>query len=167
MEQKKKLPLPILIILIGIGIGLVVAGIGLYKQVDSKRVNKNRADIALKESQKAADKANARLKEIEDEYYPLSEKHKKKQNECDSIEVGSNDWFAKKNQCDREVQEMQERLWALEAEVTAIQNKDYTGYYNEVKPMSYQIFYIVGASITGVALLGAFIIYLVKGKKTY
>lgn len=48
-----------------------------------------------------------------------------------------------------------------------IKNKDYTVYYDEVKPMSYQIFYIIGASIAGLALLGAFIIYLVKGKKTY
>lgn len=52
-------------------------------------------------------------------------------------------------------------------ENAAIKNKDYTVYYDEVKPMSYQIFYIIGASIAGLALLGAFIIYLVKGKKTY
>lgn len=31
--------------------------------------------------------------------------------------------------------------------------------------MSYQIFYIVGSSIAILAVLGAFIIYLVKGKK--
>lgn len=52
-------------------------------------------------------------------------------------------------------------------ENAAIKNKDYTVHYDEVKPMSYQIFYIIGASIAGLALLGAFIIYLVKGKKTY
>ena len=62
---------------------------------------------------------------------------------------------------------MQSRLSSLEMEDTEIKNKDYTGYYDLVKPMSYQIFYIIGASIAGVALLGAFIIYLVKGKKTY
>ena len=55
----------------------------------------------------------------------------------------------------------------LESEDTAIKSKDYTGYYDLVKPMSYLIFYIIGASIAGLALLGAFIIYLVKGKKTY
>ncbi len=49
----------------------------------------------------------------------------------------------------------------------AIKSKDYTCYYQKVKPMSYQILYIIGASIAGAALLGAFIIYLVKGKKTY
>ena len=56
---------------------------------------------------------------------------------------------------------------SLEMEDTVIKNKDYTVYYDKVKPMSYQIFYIIGASIAGLAILGAFIIYLVKGKKTY
>ena len=55
----------------------------------------------------------------------------------------------------------------LESEDTAIKSKDYTVYYDLVKPMSYIIFYIIGASVAGLALLGAFIIYLVKGKKTY
>ena len=56
---------------------------------------------------------------------------------------------------------------SLEMEDTAIKNKDDIVYYDLVKPMTYQIFYIIGASIAGVALLGAFIIYLVKGEKTY
>lgn len=40
-------------------------------------------------------------------------------------------------------------------------------YYDLVKPMSYQIFYIIGDSIAGLAVLGTFIIYLVKDKKSY
>ena len=55
----------------------------------------------------------------------------------------------------------------LEMENTTIKNKDYTGYYQEVKPMSYYIFYIIGGSIAVLAALVAFIIYLVKGKKSY
>ena len=49
----------------------------------------------------------------------------------------------------------------------SIKSKDYTGYYQKVKPMTYQIFYIIGASVFVLGLIGAFIIYLVKGKKTY
>ncbi|MBR2711189.1 MAG: hypothetical protein IKE89_01835 [Bacilli bacterium] len=52
-------------------------------------------------------------------------------------------------------------------EDTLIKSKDYTVYYDLVKPMSYIIFYIIGAAVAVLALLGAFIIYLVKGKKTY
>ena len=90
-----------------------------------------------------------------------------KVDECDAIVTGSDGWFEKQSKCLREKQELQSKMWDLESENSTIRNKDYTGYYQEVKPMSYQIFYIIGASIAGVTLLGAFIIYLVKGKKSY
>ncbi len=44
-------------------------------------------------------------------------------------------------------------------------NKDYTVYYDLVKSLSYQIFYIIVGSIAGLVVLGTFIIYLVKEKK--
>lgn len=167
MQNKKKLPLPIIIIIIGAIIGLLVSGIGLYKQIDSKRINKERKESALKASQEAIDKANARLKEIEEEYYSLKEQYEKKQQECDSLSTSDSNWFANRSKCQREASNLNSQMSALEMEDTTIKNTDYTRYYQEVKPMSYQIFYIIGASILGVALLGAFIIYLVKGKKSY
>lgn len=167
MQNKKKLPLPIIIIIIGAIIGLLVSGIGFYKQIDSKRINKERKESALKASQEAIDKANARLKEIEEEYYPLKEQYEKKQQECDSLNTNDSNWFANKSKCQREASNLNSQISALEMEDATIKNTDYTRYYQKVKPMSYQIFYIIGASILGVALLGAFIIYLVKGKKSY
>lgn len=167
MENKKKISLPIMIIIIGCVIGLVVAGIGGIKQINAGKINEERKQAALKASEEAVEAANKRLKEIEEEYYPLKEQYEKKQQECDSLNMSDPNWFADKSKCQREASEMQSRLSSLEMEDTAIKNKDYTGYYDLVKPMSYQIFYIIGASIAGAALLGAFIIYLVKGKKTY
>lgn len=167
MENKKKIALPIMIIIIGCIIGLVVAGIGGIKQISAGKTNEERKQAALKASEEAVAAANARLKEIEEEYYPLKEQYEKKQQECDSLNMSDPNWFADKSKCQREASEMQSRLSSLEMEDTAIKNKDYTGYYQKVKPMSYQIFYIIGASIAGAALLGAFIIYLVKGKKSY
>lgn len=167
MEKKKNIPLPIKIIIIGCILGLVVAGIGGFKQMNAKRINKERAEAALKKSEAAVKAANERLAEIEKEYNDLKKQYDAKADECDSIVTGSDDWFARSNKCSREREELQSKLWDLESEDTAIKNKDYTGYYQEVKPMSYQIFYIIGASIAGLALLGAFIIYLVKGKKSY
>lgn len=167
MENKKKISLPIMIIIIGCVIGLVVAGIGGIKQINAGKINEERKQAALKASEEAVAAANARLKEIEEEYYPLKEQYEKKQQECDSLNMSDPNWFADKSKCQREASEMQSRLSSLEMEDTAIKNKDYTGYYDLVKPMSYQIFYIIGASIAGAALLGAFIIYLVKGKKSY
>ena len=167
MEGKKKITLPIKVVIIGCLIGLVIAGIGLFKQIDSKRINEERKDAALKQSQAAVDAANARLKEIEKEYYPLKEQLEKKKQECDAMNMSDSDWFEKHSKCQREATEMRSKMNSLEMEDSAIKNKDYTVYYDKVKPMSYQIFYIIGASIAGLAILGAFIIYLVKGKKTY
>ena len=167
MEQKRKITLPIKVIIIGCIIGLVIAGVGLFKQIDSKRINKERANAALKQSQAAIDAANARLKEIEEEYYPLKEQYEKKQQECDAMDMRDSDWFAKKSKCQRESSELESKMSSLEMEDMEIKNNDYTAYYQKVEPMSYQIFYIIGASIAGLALIGAFIIYLVKGKKSY
>lgn len=167
MENKKNMALPIKVIIIGCVIGLVVAGIGGFKQLDAKRINKERADSALKASEKAVAEANKRLKEIEEEYYPLKEQYEKKQQECAAMNMSDPNWFAEHSKCQRESSDLHSKMTNLEMEDTAIKNKDYTGYYQKVKPMSYQIFYIIGASIAGLALLGAFIIYLVKGKKNY
>lgn len=165
MENKKKLPLPLLILIISVVIGLVVAGIGLVKQGAAKETNEARATEALKQSEAAVEAANKRLEEIAKEYNELKEKFDAKADECDSIVTGSDDWFANSSKCAREKQELQTKLWDLESEDTIIKNKDYTVYYELVKPMSYQIFYIIGGAIAVLGALGAFIIYLVKGKK--
>ena len=163
----KKITLPIKIIIIGCVLGLLVAGIGGIKQMNSKKVNEKRREEALKQSQDAIDAANKRLEELKVEYEEATANLEAKAQECDAIVTGSTGWFAAKNKCEREKQELQDIVWNLEDEDDDIHNTDYTVYYQLVKPMSYQIFYIIGGSVAGLALLGAFIIYLVKGKKTY
>ena len=167
MEQRKKITLPIKVVIIGCIIGLVVAGIGVFKQIDSKKINDERKKTAQKQSKAAVNAANERLKEIEKEYYPLKEQYEKKEQECDAMNMEDSDWFEKHSKCQSESSELYSKMNSLEMEDTAIKNKDYTVYYDLVKPMSYQIFYIIGGSIAGLAILGAFIIYLVKGKKSY
>ena len=76
-------------------------------------------------------------------------------------------WFANKTKCQTETQEINIQIGKLEAEKLQIEYYDNTVYYDLVKPMSYQIFYIIGGAIAGLGALGAFIIYLVKGKKSY
>ena len=68
VENKKKITLPIKVIIIGCIIGLVVAGIGGIKQLSANKTNEDRRQSALKASEEAVAKANARLKEIEKEY---------------------------------------------------------------------------------------------------
>lgn len=145
----------------------MVAGIGVYKQIDSKKVNEERRQAALKQSQEAVDAASERLKEIEAEYAPFKEQYEAKQSECDSLGLDGVDAFASVSKCQREAFDLRSKLSDLETEANSIRNADFTVYYDLVRPMSYLIFYIIGGSIAVAALLGAFIIYLVKGKKSY
>ena len=109
------------------------------------------------------------MEEIGTEYNALKSEYDSKASECDEIDnnMRASDWYTNSARCEREKSEIKSKMTKLEMEDVVIKNKDYTGYYQKVKPMSYQIFYIIGTSIAGVSLLGAFIIYLVKGKKTY
>lgn len=167
MEQKKKLPLPLLVLIIGIGIGLLFAGFGLFKQFNAKKINEERYQEAYKQSQAKVDAANKRLAEIKEELPPLEDKKTAKQKECNSLNMSDPNWYADKTSCQSEVSKIQSQISDLETEQWKLENADYTVYYDLVKPMSYQIFYIIGGSIAGLAALGAFIIYLVKGKKSY
>lgn len=167
MENKKKLPLPLLILIISIAIGLVFCGVGVVKQNIAKKTNEERYNEAYKLSQEKINAANKRLKEIEEEISPLKEQYELKNQECDSLKMGDANWFANKTKCQREANEINSQITELESEAWELENGNYTVFYDLVKPMSYQIFYIIGGCIAGLGTLGAFIIYLVKGKKTY
>ena len=168
MEGKKKITLPMKVFLVGCILGLIFVGIGGVRQIQANKTNEDRKKAALKASEEAVKKANARLKEIEAEYNTLKSEYDAKSKECDSIEMTlGSDWFNKSSKCVSEKSEISSKMSSLEMEDSKIKSKDYTVYYSEVKPMTYLVFYIIGASVAGIALLAAFIIYLVKGKKTY
>lgn len=163
MNTKKKITLPIKVIIIFTIIGLVFCGIGLIKQNLAKKTNEDRKAAVLKQSQEKVDAANARLKEIETELETLNKQHSAKKAECNLIDMLDPKWYT----CEDERATIGVKINKLESEQSSLEKADYTVYYDIVKPMSYIIFYIIGGSVVGVGLLGAFIIYLVKGKKTY
>lgn len=165
MGNRKKLPL--LILIISIFVGLVVSGIGLIKQRDAKKTNEERYKAAYNQSQSKVDAANKRLEEIAKELTPLEEKQSSKQKECDSLNMSDTNWFAEKNSCMSEAKKISSQIKELETEKWKLENASYKVYYDLVKPMSYQIFYIIGGAIAGLGALSAFIMYLVNGKKTY
>ena len=167
MEKVKNLKLPYKVIIIGCILGLIVAGIGGIKNINANKTNEERKAAALKASEEAVEAANKRLAEIKIEYDRLKSELEAKEEECNSIKMGTDGWFENSSKCSNEKFQIKSSMTRLESEDTMIKNRDYTGYYQPVDPMSYQIYYIIGASIAGVALLGAFIIYLVKGKKSY
>lgn len=167
MENKKKLPLPLLILIISIAIGLVVAGVGLIKQGVAKKTNEQRYQAAYELAKQNAEKLNKRYDEITEELKSLKQQYESKQQQCDSLNMSDPNWFADRTKCQREAQEINSQITDLESEKWQIEHYDNTVYYDLVKPMSYQIFYIIGGAIAGLGALGALIIYLVKGKKSY
>lgn len=167
MENKKKLPLPLLILIIGAIIGLILAGIGLFKQFEAKRINEERYNEAYKKVLENKEILENRYYEIIEELKPLKNQYETKRQECDNISMSDPNWFANNSKCQREAAEINSQINELETEQFKIEHYDNTVFYNKVKPISYQIFYIIAGSIFSVAALGSFIIYLVKGKKTY
>lgn len=145
MENKKNMPLPIKVIIIGVVIGLLFAGFGLFKQLDAKKINKERHDNALKQSQEMVDAASARLEEIEKEYNELKPQYDAKKQECNANSTNFSDpnWFANQSNCHDTLYDLESQMNDLEFEDAAIKAKDYTVYYDEVKPMSYYILYIL------------------------
>lgn len=167
MENRKKIPLPILIIIISASIGILFAGFGLVKQGLAKKTNEERRAQAVERSKKRVEAAQKRLVEIEKELVPLNESYEAKRQECDSMDMMAQGWFENHSKCQREATKINTQINELVMEKEKLQNDDYTAYYASVKPMTYIIFYIIGGSVVVLGALGAFIIYLVKGKKTY
>jgi len=167
MENKKKLPLPILVIIISLLIGVVIAGIGLIKQADAKKTNEERYQAAYEQALANKERLEKRYEEIVEALKPLKSQYEAKSQERDALSMSDPDWFAKNSKYMREIAEIQSQISDLELEQFQIEHYDNTVYYTKVEPMSYQIFYIIGASVFGLGLIGAFIIYLVKGKKSY
>lgn len=167
MENKKKIALPVLIILISLIIGIVIAGIGLFKQINAKKTNEERYQVAYEQAIANKDRLEKRLAEIIEALKPLKSQYEIKSQEKDALSMSDPDWYEKSNKYMRELSEIQSQISDLELEKFQIEHYDNTVYYQLVEPISYQIFYIIGASVFGIGLLAAFIIYLVKGKKTY
>ena len=167
MNEKKKLPLPILILIIFVCVGLVFAAVGLVKQVGAKKTNEERKNASVKAAKERVDAAKKRLAEIEKELAPLNESYEAKNQECDSMNMTAPGWFENHSKCQREATKINTQINELEMEKEELQNADYNAYYVPVKPMSYIIFYIIGGSVALLGAIAAFIIYLIKGKKTY
>lgn len=166
-KTKKRMPLPLLILMIEALISVMLVAFVFYKQNDAKKTKEKNAQEAQKQSQEKVEAANKRYAEIEKQLSELRTKYNQKQTECDSLDMSNPNWFSNKNSCQRQVSDINSQIVHLETEQFKLKNDSYAVYYTLVEPMSYQIFYITGACVFGVSALAAFIIYLVKGKKTY
>lgn len=162
-NKVKKVALIILIVGILIGAGLIVAGV--ITQNNAKKVNEQRKEEALKQSQKEIDEAKKRLSEIATEKDKLNSEIDSKSLECDSLDMNDPSWFVNSNKCDREVSSLRQQLSKLEAEEFKLNNDDYTVYYKPILPIKYLILYYIGASIIGISLIASGVVYFIAMRR--
>ena len=75
------------------------------------------------------------------------------------------DWFAKHSQLQREASNIYSKITDLETEKFQIENADYRVFYPLVEPITYNIFYYIGAGIFITLALISLIYYLLTRKK--
>ena len=163
--EKNNKKIAIIIFVIGIIIALILCGIGLIKQNNAKNTNEERRQQALEQSQTAINNANARLQEIKGIYYNLKEQYEAKSEERENLNMRDSDWLAKVRKIDRELSEINSQINSLEQERDNLLNDDYVVYYQLVEPISYNIFYYIGAGVFAGMSLIALIYFLVTRRK--
>ena len=165
-KSKKRISLWLIILLVGILISVLFVAFGFYKQNDAKKINEMNAQEAQRQSNEKYEKANERYTEIEEELEELKKKYNEKQEECSALDMSDPNWFSNSTSCQNQASDINSQIIDLETEQFKLKNDSYVVYYKLVEPMSYQIFYIIGACIFGVSAIASLIIYLVKRKKS-
>lgn len=149
----------------GLIISIILCGVGFIKQSNAKKTNEERSKQAYAQSQNAVDKANQRLEEIKTEIVSLQEQYEAKQQEANSMNMRDSNWFSEQSRIQREASNIRSQINALETEKFQIGNADYTGYYDLVKPMTYLLFYYIGAGVLTAGALISLIYFLVTRRK--
>lgn len=165
MEQKKGKSVAMIVLIVGIILGVIFLGIGVFKQNDAKKINQQRYNDAYSQSEANVKRAEKRMKELNDQYDSLESAIEEKARECDSIVTGSEGWFERQGECDRELLKLEDQHNSNQNEYNSLKNADYTVYYQKVKPINYLIFYIIGGSIILLTSLSSLLIYIIKEKK--
>lgn len=163
--EKNNKKIAIKIFIVGLIISIILCGIGFIRQNGAKKTNEERAQQAYQQSQAAVDEAKKRLEEIRTEMVPLQEQYEAKQQEADSMNISAPNWFSEHQRVQREASNIYSQITALESERFQIENADYTGYYQLVEPITYLIFYYIGAGVFVLMSLIALIYFLVTRKK--
>ena len=163
--EKNNKKIAIRVFIIGIILSLILCGIGGLRQVNAKKTDETNHDLALEQSQKTVNNAQIRLNEIVEELEPLKKEYEDKLREMDSLNMSDSDWFEIHSQLQREANNINSQISTLEEEAFEIKNRDYTVYYNLVKPITYLIFYYIGAGMFAVMSLIALVHFLATRKK--
>lgn len=176
-KNNKKISIKILIV--GLILACILCGIGLIRQNNAKKTNEENYNISYQKSAEKVEVAKKRLEEINSEIKTLNPQINNikleistMQNENQKIfseDFGYSDRYnakAKEIQVKQsELSQLQSQLTDLEMEKFQLENADYTVYYSLVKPITYLIFYYIGAGILFVSALISLIYFLITRKK--
>ena len=154
----------VIILIVGIILAAILCGIGLIKQINSKKINQERHDQAIERSQAAVDNAVEKIKDIDEELEYLRKEYTQKRTEFSNLNMSDSSYVMKSSALLREISYTHNRINYLETEKDRIENANYTEYYYLVEPITYFIFYYIAAGVFTLTLIVALIYFLVTRK---
>lgn len=163
--EKNNKKIAIRIFIVGLIISIILCGIGLIKQNNAKKTNEQFYNDAYALSLKNYNAAMERVDEINIELKNLNFQKDTLEIEKNSLTIGSSNWFSETSRLTTEIYDLDVKIMELESEKNQLVNADYTVYYNPVKPITYLIFYYIGAGIFAALALTSLIYYLATRKK--
>ena len=154
-----------IILAIGLLIGGGLVSYGCIKQAEADRQNSERAKAAQEEVDRniAADKQ--RLGEIESEISSLQSKKDAKEQECDSLNMRDDDWFATANQCRREASSIQTEISNLEMEQFQLEHTTYTVQYDRIGEETYIPFYFIGGFVILAGIMASVTVWFITKRR--
>ena len=177
-KKFKTVSLAVLIVGLLIGGGLIAFGvirsnetdrINAEKTAEAERQTEENKKAAEEELNKQLEAANAKVGENEDALSVLEAQYDAKKSECDSLEMGTPDWYATKTQCEREASKIQSQISGLSMDQFSLKNSDLTVRYDIVEPELESFwaapFYMFGAFIIIVSLMASLIIWLITKRR--
>lgn len=163
-KKFKTISLSVFIVGLLIGLGFII--LGIIKTNEAGQINAEREAAATAEVQAKVAAAEQRLGEVQSELGSLNSQYDAKETECDSMDMGDSDWFAKRNQCQREASNLQSQIMDLESEAFQLEHANYTVYYDKEMPEQYIPFYIFGGFIILASAGIALAIWLITKRRT-
>lgn len=163
-SKKKIIKLSLTILIVGLVVGALLIAAGILLTSNSKKqaekITKERYDAAYKESEKLVADAKDRLNEIDNQINELKAREEAKESECDSIPMGSANWFADVSKCRRESSEISSQISDLEDEKFKLENGNYRVNYTPAVAKNYTYLSIIGGILIFISGIVSLIIYI-------
>ena len=167
--EKKIKNIALIILIVGILLGGSLIATGIIKTNFSKKetlkINEERYNAAYKESEAKLAAANKRLVEITAEKETLNKQYDSKEQECDSLDMRADDWYAKVNQCGREAANIKSKINELSFEESKLKDENFTVYYDIAVAKNYNFLSVIAGVIILVSCIISFSVYMISKRR--